>query len=76
MLLMESSAVRARELRRLDLLDDAARERTTASAVVPRATHPASPAWPAWISRVYGAVANLITRPHVTQAERSAHGAS
>jgi hypothetical protein len=76
MMLMESSAIRARELRRFELLEDPARARMTASAVVSQARIPISVAWlAAWTIGVYRAVTNLETRPRVSQAERSAHGA-
>ena len=72
MTLMESSAVRARELRRLDLVEDAARERLAASAITPQSMVAAPTAWLAWIGALSRAVSDVVRRSQPARSRRSA----
>jgi hypothetical protein len=72
MMLMESSEVRARELRRLDLVEDAARERLAVSAIAPRSMVAAPTAWLAWICARSRAASDVVRRSQPAQSRRSA----
>ncbi len=64
-MLMESPVIRARELRRHDLLEDAARERLARRVPETRDTSGATPMWPSWIRTVFMALANFSLRLHM-----------
>ena len=72
-MLMESPVVRARELRRHDLLEEAARERLTRSALDSHVNGYTSPVRSSWISIVHQGLSNLAARlrqaPHTPGAD-------
>ena len=64
-MLMESPAVRARELRRHDLLEDAARERLARGVRESRDMARATPTWALWIHAASAWLANFSRRLHM-----------
>jgi len=72
-MLMESPVIRARELRRHDLLEDAARERLARRIHESRDTARATPTWASWIHAVSTWLANFSQRlrviPHTPTAD-------
>jgi hypothetical protein len=75
-MLMESPVIRARELRRHDLLEDAARERLARRVRASRDMARATPTRASWIHAVFTWLANFSQRLRVTPRTPTAgHGA-